>query len=230
MGVVLITGANRGIGFELAKRFTADQWTVYACCRNPREAEALAALKTEGAGAVEILPLDVVDPRSIDQLKRAVGDTSIDLLINNAGIYATGNACLSNLDGEEWLASFAVNTIAPFLIAKTFLSNLKMADNGHIVTLSSQMGALSRERRENYAYCSSKAALNKASRMLAMELEPTGVAVTLIHPGWVQTDMGGPGADLTPEEAVEDVYRLIRDLTMADNGRFLTWKGEDHPW
>lgn len=231
MPTVVVTGANRGIGLELVKRYAAAGDTVVACARAPGEADVLNDVAA-GEGQVEVLPLDVADGGSVVALGEALADRTVDVLINNAGISGPPRErqTLREMDYEGWLRTFEVNTLGPLRVLQTLLPQLARAEAGKAVTITSQLGALSFEVPTSYAYCSSKAAVNKVMRMAAQELEREGIAVCLIHPGWVRTDMGGPKGDLSVDESAEGIVRVIDGLTLADSGRFLKWNGEPHGW
>ena len=228
MANVLITGANRGIGLEMVKLYAARGDTVLACCRNPSDAEALNAVP----GAVEVIEVQVSDGASVANLASSLGDRPIDILINNAGMsgpsYDQQNVLAMDFDG--WAETFEVNTMAPVRVMQALMANLKASDDAKVVTITSQMGALSLDMPVAYAYCTSKAALNKFMKMAALELGKEGINVCVIHPGWVQTDMGGPNADITPQESAEGIVSTIDGLSSDTNGSFWKWDGEVHGW
>ena len=228
MANVLITGANRGIGLEMVKLYAGRGDTVLACCRNPSAAEALNAV----GGDVEVIEVQVSDGASVAGLASSIGDRPIDILINNAGMsgpsYDQQNALSMDFDG--WAETFEVNTMAPVRVMQALMANLKASDAAKVVTITSQMGALSLDMPVAYAYCTSKAALNKFMKMAALELGKEGINVCVIHPGWVQTDMGGPNADITPQESAEGIVSTIDGLDADTNGSFWKWNGETHGW
>lgn len=228
MATVVITGANRGIGLGLVQVFLANKAHVIAACRHPDAAQALQALAKDST--LEILPLDVADEASINGFIAAVADRPVDILINNAGILGGDRQSVSDMDFDAWAQAFAINTIAPFRLTLGLLANLKKSSRPRVISVSSQMGALAGEGAGFYAYRSSKAALNKVMRGLAADLEPAGVLVCPIHPGWVKTDMGGANAAITVAQSAAGIYELIDTLTAAKSGRFLTWEGEEIPW
>jgi NAD(P)-dependent dehydrogenase (short-subunit alcohol dehydrogenase family) len=134
------------------------------------------------------------------------------------------------MDFDGWQEVFEVNTMAPVRVMQALMPNLKASSDPRVVTITSQMGALSLDMPVAYAYCTSKAALNKFMKMAALELGKEGINVCVIHPGWVQTDMGGPKADLTPVESAEGIVATIDGLNAETNGSFWTWNGEAHGW
>ncbi|WP_425089331.1 SDR family oxidoreductase [Stappia sp.] len=227
---LLITGASRGIGLETVRRFLDDpDWQVIATCRNPGAARDLRALQARHGTRLELHALDVGDGDAVARLAEVLVGRPVDVLLNNAGVMGAHQS-LEDLDLDGWLAEFNVNTLGPMRLALALRPNLALSKNPRIVTISSQMGSMARPRGGSYAYRSSKAAVNKAMQGLALDLAEDGVCVVVVHPGWVRTDMGGGGADISVEESAAGIYRLTRDLTLADSGRFLTYRGEDHPW
>lgn len=134
------------------------------------------------------------------------------------------------MDYDAWLDTFKVNTIAPLRMALGLIDNLKLSDQPKIVTISSQSGAFRYKRRGKYAYRPSKVAVNKVMQVLALDLEEDGIIVSILHPGWVQTDMGGDEADISPQESAAGLLKVILSLKKTDSGRFLQWTGEEHPW
>ncbi len=230
MANVLITGANRGIGLELARAYAAAGDRVFACCRSPDGAESLKALASSSGGKVTVHAVDVGDGASIATLGKAVGDTPIDILINNAGVLGGHPQTLDSIDFDAWMDALKVMTIGPFRVVQTLLSNLKAASGAKIMTVTSQLAASTWPFGTTYAYSSAKAGVNKVMQTLALDLKGDGIAVSMIHPGWVKTDMGGPGADITPEESAAGIKSVIAGLSMADTGKFYKWNGDIHPW
>lgn len=228
METIVITGANRGIGFELTKQFLAAGQQVIATCRHPEQSTELAVLAT--SSSLVVYPLDVTDGDSVDHLSKALRGKTIDVLINNAGIMGGDHQAIDDMDYSAWLKTFEVNTIAPFRLVTTLRENLRLSSRPRAVTLSSQMGSLSRKSKGSHAYRSSKAAVNKVMQVLSMELEADGIIVCPVHPGWVRTDMGGGTADISVEESGAGLFELIDSLTMEQSGRFWTWEGGEHPW
>jgi NAD(P)-dependent dehydrogenase (short-subunit alcohol dehydrogenase family) len=231
MPTLLVTGANRGLGLEFVRQSAAAGWRVLACCRQPDRADALRALADASARRVRVHALDVTDFAAIDALGRQLADESLDVLLNNAGLYGPQKMVLGRIDYRAWAEVFAVNTMAPLKLAETFVEQVARSQRKLIVCLSSQMGSIARNAEgRHYLYRSTKAALNAAVRSLAIDLRPRGIAAVVVHPGWVKTDMGGADADLTPEQSVRDLLALIDRLTLADSGRFLNHDGSELPW
>lgn len=228
METIVITGANRGIGLELTRLFLQAGKRVIAGCRQLDKAEALRKLP----GQLEIVHLDVADAASVTAFCKRLDGQALDVLINNAGVWGGPRQDSDDMDYAEWLRTFEINTVAPYRLATTLLSNLKLGKRPRIVTVSSQMGSLSLKGMgiDRYIYCSSKATVNKVMKVLAEELEDDGIIVCLVHPGWVRTDMGGAHADLSVEESGGGLFTLIDGLTLAQSGHFWRWDGSEHPW
>jgi len=229
----LVTGANRGLGLEFVRQLLARGDRVVATCRHPGKATALNALAGEHPGRLHVLPLDVADPRAIAELQRELllladdGDR-LDLLVNGAGVLHSGERFGSvsavNLDD-----SFRTNAMGPFLLTQALAPRL--ADGARVANITSQLGSIANTTRFGTpSYDISKAAQNMATALLAAALRERGILVVALHPGWVQTDMGGLGANVTPADSVAGLLRVIGGLKPADSGRFLDWRGQSLPW
>jgi len=227
MTTVLITGANRGIGLALAMFLVNRGDRVIATMRDPFRIPDF--LKNAPRERMVVLGMDVTDDRSVQRAADSVKEP-IDALVNNAGIHGPRGASALDTDLALFAEVLAVNTIAPLRVARAFLPQLKQGKNPRILTVSSQMGALSGNTQGSMAYRTSKAAVNKAMQCLAADLKPEGVAAIVLHPGWVQTDMGGASADLTPEESARGIAGLIDMIGIKETGRFYRWDGTIHPW
>ncbi len=225
MQTYLITGANRGIGLEMTRQALELGLRVIATCRDPSSATELAALD----GALEVHALDVTDDASTQALVKKLGTVKLDVLINNAGYMASQQA-IDDMDYEQWVTSFDVNAIAPWRVSVAFAHRLQASSSARIATISSQMGSMERAGSDRVAYRSSKAAANMAMRTLALEWEPRGITVCMLHPGWVKTDMGGSNAALDPSESAAGLLDVIDGLTLKDTGRFLDHAGKSMPW
>ena len=221
---VLITGANRGLGLEFARQYKEAGWRVIGTARDPQEAQELAAL------GVRVLPLDVASQQSVDELAAALGDEPIDLLINNAGIFPRVGK-IDEIDFDDYNRTLAVNTVGPVRVTRALLPNLRRGELRMIAGLSSNLGSITENERGNfYGYRESKAALNMFTKTLAAELGPEGFTCIVLTPGWVQTDMGGPNATLTPAESIAGMKAVLDRLTPADNGTFWSYNGSQVPW
>lgn len=225
---VLITGANRGIGLELTRQYLADGDAVIACVRDPAAATALRALP--GPGQLAIERMDMADFATITAARQRIGDTPLDILINNAGISGGPRQGIDDVDIDAWHETLNVNTIAPLLVARAFKANLIASGDGKLMNVTSQLAASTWPMGGMLIYSTTKAALSKVAQILAIDWKNDPVTVALMHPGWVRTDMGGPHAQLTVEESASGIRRVIAGLTRADSGRFYKWNGEIHPW
>ena len=179
---------------------------------------------------VTLLAIDVTDDDAIAVSKARVGAAPIDLLINNAGVIGPDRQSALDMDYRGFADTLAVNTIAPLRVIAAFLPNLRQAAAAKVVTISSVMGSLAASGPDRLAYRASKAAVNMAMRGVAAELQPHGIAVLTMHPGWVRTDMGGPNAAVAPEDSAAGILRQIARLSLADTGRFVDYQGRKVDW
>jgi NAD(P)-dependent dehydrogenase (short-subunit alcohol dehydrogenase family) len=228
MATVLITGANRGIGLGLAKQYVGIGDKVIAACRNPDMADALQRLSA--AGDIKVVSLDVGDNQSVADLAHILAGQPIDVLINNAGVGGGQQQSLLELDEEQWLHVFRINTMAPVFVTRALLPNLVLAAKPKVMIISSQLGAISYPNIGVYAYESSKAAINKVVRGMAQDFKEKNIAVFAIHPGWVKTDMGGANAAITVDESTAGLVDTFAGLSMANTGTFWQWDGTQHEW
>tara|TARA_R110000787_G_scaffold186397_4_gene298041 strand:- start:11055 stop:11738 length:684 start_codon:yes stop_codon:yes gene_type:complete len=227
MPTVLITGANRGLGLEFAKQYAADGWSVIATCRNPIGVGALAQIE----GDIAVYGLEILDPASLARFESDLGDRPIDVLINNAGVYGPKPVKAADVTVADWTPVFQTNAMAPLLVSRTLLKNVESGDRKMIVNISSIMGSIEKgSGPSEYIYRSSKAALNMVMACYAEEIAETGVAAVMFHPGWVQTDMGGPNATLTPTESITHLRASIEKLSFTDSGKFFNYDGTPLPW
>lgn len=226
MPTVLVTGANRGLGLEFVRQYAADGWRVRACCRAPGDAHELKAL----AGDIKVHGLDVADLDSIRALADTLAGEAIDVLVNNAGVYGRRQS-LRSIDYRAWLSMLQVNVLGAVATTEAFLPHLERGGMKRVALITSQMGSIADNSSGGaYAYRSSKAALNAAGRSLAVDLAPDGFIVLLLHPGWVRTDMGGPGGKIDPPESVAGMRRGIADAKPRHSGRFFRYDGSEIPW
>src|SRR5262245_16944926 len=225
-GTVLITGSNRGIGLELARQYATDGWRVIACCRAPAKAPELKRLN----GKVEIHPLEVTSRESIDALAKALKGTPVDVLINNAGLHGDRTP-FGATDPELWKRILEVNVIAPVQVTAALLDNISASAQRKVIAISSKVGSIGDgPTGGSYAYRTSKTALNMAMANAAHELRAHGITIVLIHPGWVQTDMGGPSAPVWIDQSVAGIRRVIDKATQAETGHFYDYAGRQLPW
>jgi NAD(P)-dependent dehydrogenase (short-subunit alcohol dehydrogenase family) len=221
MPSVLVTGANRGIGLEFVRQYAGEGWQVIAACRDPGRAAELKSI----LGETRVEALDLADDVQIAEFAKRLADQPIDILINNAGIYGPS----SGSEAGAWLDVLQVNCIGPLHLAERLAGNVVRSKRRLIVSLTSGMGSIAQNDSGGYLiYRTSKAALNMAMRGLAVELRK--VTVVVISPGWVRTDMGGPGAPLSPQESVAAMRLLFDRLKPADSGKFFDRTGSEIPW
>jgi NAD(P)-dependent dehydrogenase (short-subunit alcohol dehydrogenase family) len=217
MPTVMIIGASRGIGLELARQYARDGWRVYATTRTPEQPGRLCELE----GDLVLHELDVRRADQIAALAAALAHEGIDVLIHNAGVSDRGRS------REEVMH---INAEAPIQVTQALLEAVKRGTEKKIVLITSQLGARHGSKRSLGTYGDSKAALNDKLRALAPAWGRDGLIAIVMHPGWVRTDMGGAAATLSVEESVSGMRQVIARLTSAEHGRFWTWDGREHAW
>ena len=228
MSSVLVTGANRGLGYEFVKQYSEKGFNVFACCRNIGHAKNLTELVVASSN-IKIYELDVSNIKSIKILSEQLQDKKIDVLINNAGIYRSSS--VGNINYDEWLESFKINTIAPYQIIENFLDQIINSDLRKVISITSKMGSIDDNTSGgSYIYRSSKTALNSMMRSLTYDLKNQGIATLTLHPGWVRTDMGGPGGWIDAFESVQGMIKQIDKLTIDDSGKYLDYAGKYINW
>ena len=231
MASTLITGANRGLGFEFARQYLADGWQVYAACRDPASASELRRLAEDSYGKLRILAMNVTDQASIRAAATELDGQAIDLLLNNAGIIGPRGQTIGNIDYEAWAEVLAVNTMGPMRVSEAFVGHVASSDRKLIVTLTSGMGSIADNTSGgSIIYRSSKAAVNMVVRSQAIDLAPRGITCVVVNPGWVRTDMGGPNASLEPSESISALRRLIATFGPQQSGKFFNHTGREYPW
>ena len=209
----LVTGANRGIGAALVAAARLEGHDVVTHSRT--------------GGGTDIA-CDLSDVAAIAGAFGGLG--RIDVLVNNAGIIGPDRQSTLDTDFEGFAETLTINTLAPLAVAQAVLSALRASGQGKIVTVSSQMAWMGYAKSDRIAYRASKAAVNKVMQGLATDLSADRIPVALVDPGWVQTDMGGPEADVTPDEVATGILGLIERLSMADTGKFFKFTGEERPF
>jgi NAD(P)-dependent dehydrogenase (short-subunit alcohol dehydrogenase family) len=229
MPTILIVGATRGIGLELARTYAADGHSVIGTARDMKAASKLDALAAANRN-VRIEPLDIGNPASIDAAAKAIGDIPIDVVLVVAGVLGGQHQSLDDLDIAEWHRVLDIHTIGPTLVARAFKRNLVASGNGKLVLFSSQVGASTWPYGGLYIYATTKAALGKSGKIIAMDWQNDPVTVIVLHPGYVQTEMSGPSADIPVEESVSGIRKVVAKITKADSGKFYKWNGDIHPW
>ncbi|OIQ43754.1 MAG: short-chain dehydrogenase [Roseobacter sp. MedPE-SW] len=211
---VVITGANRGIGREMATQLTAEGHEVTGTARD---------------GSCDVA-LDVTDPTQQAQFAAQLGDRPIDLLVCNAGVYLDKGLPLEEYTAEIWSQSLAANVTGVFLTIQALLPNVRLGSTPKIAIISSQMASHARAPGGSYAYRASKAAVLNLGRNLSTDLRPEGIAVGIYHPGWVQTEMGGDEGDISVDESASGLIREFDALTIETTGCFHTWDGRIHAY
>lgn len=227
MPTVFITGANRGIGLQFARQYSAEGWRVIATFRDAAAAEDLRGV----AGEVEIFPLDVIDRAAVESLAAELSGTAIDVLLNNAGVLLDYHARLGEIDHGALATSFAINAMAPLHICERFADHVAASDMKVMASVSSHLGSINGiGAGSGYSYPASKAALNALMKNVAGDVAGLGIKVVLFHPGWVRTRMGGPSAAVDPGDSAAGMRRIIAELTAEQSGRFVTYQGDVLPW
>ena len=228
---VLITGCNRGLGLEFVRQYAQAGWRVFATCRNPEQARALNRIASASQKHVTVHRLDIANRKQIKEVVSAIGDTPIDLLLNNAGIDGQRNAQFGATDEARWLEAFRVNAIAQMKMMEALIDSVARSNKRMIVCLGSKMASMSENNSgSSYVYRSTKAALNAIVRSAAIDLRPKDIAVVVMHPGWVKTDMGGVNAQIDAPDSVRRLRELIDKVTLADSGKFLNLDGTLITW
>ncbi|MDP3549896.1 MAG: SDR family oxidoreductase [Novosphingobium sp.] len=228
MATVAITGAGRGIGLEMTRQHVAAGDRVLALVRNPESAGALADLAATSGGRLTVHQMDVSDDASVKAGVADSGSDAIDILYNVAGVSGPDGAELESADWDAWDETFRIMVQGPLRVLQAFLP--RMGAGSKVINISSQLGASTWPYGGFYAYAGAKAALNRMMRSVAIDLKDRGVIVGLVHPGWVQTDMGGAGADITPQASAQGILKVAADWTLDRSGDFLNWNGETHAW
>jgi NAD(P)-dependent dehydrogenase (short-subunit alcohol dehydrogenase family) len=222
---VLITGAGRGLGRELARQYAQHGWRVIACGRT-RPAQGFE-------GGIEFQPLDVADPASISDLAARLNGRPLDVLVNNAGIRSEVPG-LHSFVSDEFLKVMRTNTLGPLLLARALRPNLVAGRMRAIANISSRAGSMAEglfdDYDDDYAYRCSKSALNMVGAQLAQDLRASGIKVLSLHPGWVKTDMGGDQAVLSVDDSARGLRTIIDNATLGDSGSFQTFDGIHIGW
>ncbi len=219
MTTYLITGCNRGIGLQLASQLRDRGDSVIAACRSA--SSELTSLDIEIIEAI-----DVADGDSIALLRKTLGDRKIDVLVNNAGILRRDE--FGALDYDEMLEQYRVNTLGPLRVTEALRNNL--VDGGKLIIITSRVGSIADNSSGNYyGYRASKTAVNQVGTNLMHELKPRGIAVGLLHPGLVATEMTG-GQGIAPEDSARGLIRRMDDLTIENTGGFWHAEGDPLPW
>jgi NAD(P)-dependent dehydrogenase (short-subunit alcohol dehydrogenase family) len=217
--IALVTGANKGIGFEIVRQLSKRDFYVVLAARN-RQAGELAISKL--SGSVDFQALDVSDDASIEQAAKEFGDKHdhLNVLVNNAGIYPDEGMNILTITREQLVATFQTNTFGALRVVQAFLPYLKNTGSARVINVSSGYGELNGLSADVPSYCLSKLTLNGVTLMLEQKLRSQGISVNSMCPGWVRTDMGGPGASRSVEEGADTVVWLATDAPQQSSGKF----------
>jgi NAD(P)-dependent dehydrogenase (short-subunit alcohol dehydrogenase family) len=236
MEIILVTGANRGIGLALTKVLVANGDTVIAACRRPEESSELKQLTLLHPEAIDLVKCAVDREEEVVEAAAAFRKRrqKLDVIVNNAGIMPEhGNESILKIDLELFRQAFDTNTLAAARVIRAFYPMLAKSERPRILNVSSGLGSVStKDDHDYYAYSISKAALNMLTRMIAHEFGPTGMTAVAISPGWVRTEMGGEDAKLSPEESAQSLAEAIKRIGPELNGHFLDRNGQmgEYPW
>lgn len=230
MATVLVIGANRGIGLEFTKQFLARGDKVIGTCRDGSADQELNRLQAEQAN-LQLLTLDVSSDESIAAFPAQLGDTAVDIFINNAGVYGPRDSVFGNVDEQNWLPVLRINSIAPMLLTQSIIKNLRKGQDKKLLYVTSKMGSIDDNKGGgSYIYRSSKAALNAIVKSISVDLSTEGFTAAVLHPGWVQTDMGGPNALIDAQTSVSGMISVIDNLSSSHAGCFFNYDGDIIPW
>lgn len=228
---ILITGASRGIGLEMVRYGMEQGWDVLACCRNPQRAEKLLSLAQLSNGRVSVYLADMSELATLQALAYELRHEAIDMLINNAGVYGSDKNSFGQVDANDWVETFKINSIAPMKMAELFVEQLTVGKSRVIACLSSKMASMDDNASGgSYIYRSSKAALNAVVKSMSIDLVDRAIKCVALHPGWVRTDMGGPNGEIDTKESVMKMFEILLSLKSKDSGRFIDIDGSDIAW
>jgi NAD(P)-dependent dehydrogenase (short-subunit alcohol dehydrogenase family) len=233
MPTILITGANRGLGLEFARQYAADGWNVISTARTPASSDELKELAKKKN--VSLKALDVTSEESTRHLAEELKGIPIDILVLNSAIFTRDGNKLGELNYAGWRDSFETNVLGAVRVAEALLENVAASEKKQIVAISSGMGSVQDLGKTisfgaAYQYRTSKTALNMAMSLLAKDVELRGISVVILSPGWVQTDMGGTNAALTPEQSITGMRRVLSGNPKELAGKFLSYDGTTWAW
>ena len=228
---ILVTGANRGLGLGLVKKFLKNNEKVICTTRNISKSKELILCKEKYNDNLEICELDLLDKDSPNILSNFLGDETIDLFINNAGVIGHSAQHFKSVSSTHWLEVHKVNLIATLLITQSIIKNIEKSSERKIYFISSKVGSIEDNKSGGmYIYRSSKTALNQVVKSLSIDLKPLGISVISLHPGWVRTEMGGPNALISVEESVNGMIEVISNTSIINSGQFINYDGTRLPW
>lgn len=227
----VVTGANRGIGLEYVRQLTERGDDVVATARRPAKADELQEVADEADAEVHVEQLDVTEQSSVESFADHFPVDSLDVLINNAGVLHRGGGPEKGFNWEEIYKDFEVNAVGSLRVTQVLLPYVKADGGGTIVNMTSKMGSIADNGSGgSYAYRMAKCSLNMATKSLAVDLEDEDVLVFCMHPGWVQTRMGGDDALITPQKSVRNMLERIDEAGPEQAGAFVEWDGGTVPW
>ncbi|MFT5521333.1 MAG: NAD(P)-dependent dehydrogenase (short-subunit alcohol dehydrogenase family) [Enterobacterales bacterium] len=222
---VLITGANRGIGLALVKKFKKEGYSIIASARKPSKSIELNSL------GVRVEQLDVTDPESVKKMAERLKGIKIDVLINNAGILGNDSPKFKDLDIERIALTLNVNSLGPIRVTQALLPQLSLSNKKLVANIGSDMGSITNNSSGGLmGYRASKTALNSFVKSLSIRLARQGFTFVALHPGWVVTDMSNGSGNFTSTESANNLFNVITQLTTKDNGKFYNYNGEPLPW
>ena len=231
MKKILVTGANRGLGLGLVKKFLKNNEKVICTTRNISKSKELILCKEKYNDNLEICELDLLDKDSPNILSKFLRNEPIDLFINNAGVIGHSAQHFKSVSLNHWLDVLKVNLIAPLLITQSIIKNIEKSSERKIYFISSKVGSIEDNKSGGmYIYRSSKTALNQVVKSLSIDLKPLGISVISLHPGWVRTEMGGPNALISVEESVNGMVDVISNTSIINSGQFINYDGTRLPW
>ena len=236
MPTVMVTGANRGIGYEHVAQYARKKWNVIACARRPEKAIELLQLQDKYGANFIIEELEVTNHKQVDDLSQKHSNTTIDILINNAGTGgpegmpgAMDYQKIDNMNYQIWRDILEVNLLAPFKVATSFHKQISISDKKTLIMMSSDLGSVSQNTFGGlYSYRASKSALNIVAKGMSNEWKD--IIVVALAPGWCRTYLGGAEAEIDPMDSVEDQQKMFESLTETDSGKFLDRFGNEVPW
>ncbi len=240
MPTMLITGANRGLGLEVVRNLDEQAGSSHACCRAPDKADALQDIAANAGGRIQVHALEVTDFAAVEKLAGTLSGEPIDVLFNNAGImegkqrtfdHQGTSQAFGHIAYDDWRYVLRVNVLAPMRMMEVFADHVASSERKVMATMSSIMGSIEKNTDGGwYPYRTSKTAVNMMMRNVAGDLKDRGITAVAIHPGWVQTDMGGPGADITAEVSGKGLAAVIAGITPEQTGHYLVYDGTELPW
>ena len=230
MKTIIVTGANRGIGLELVKQYCNRNYQVIGTYRDETTSGELISM-SRNLDNLKVYSLDVSSDQSLKDFSSKLGETPVDIFINNAGVYGPRDSSFNNVDEKKWIPVFQTNAIAPLLLTQLIIDNLRNGSQKKLIYITSKMGSIDDNKSGGaYIYRSSKTALNSVVKSISVDLAKDDMKVVLLHPGWVRTDMGGPNGLIDTTASVSGMTEVIDSLSQSDSGCFFNYDGSKIPW